>query len=574
MIFRFSWPSWPQWRQLPKVLPVRERYVTAALIVVAIVAGLGWAYLAYLDRTTAIPAYGGTYTEALVGDPQFINPLLAGANDTDRDIAALVYSGLMKYDVAGNVVPDLAEGYEFSGDGKIYTLHLRRDVTWHDGKPFGADDVVFTIGAITNPEYNSPLRQGWLGITAQEIDGYTVVITLPQPFAQFPERLTLGILPKHIWSGIGPKKALLADANLKPIGTGPFMFKKFTKDKFGVIISYTLVANESFYDGRPYLDEVVFSLYADESEAAAAYASGSVMGASYLSPKSGSEVASYGTTVHRLHIPKYFAIFFNQSQNKALADKNVRSALAAATNKQEIIDRVFDGNATVVDTALLPWMPGYDPEVPRPTFSPEEARTLLEKAGWRDSDGDGVREKTIGTDKEPTALDIRLATSDFPGYIQTSEILKAQWESIGARVILQNENIEDLKQNLIRPRKYDALLFGETLSHQPDPYPFWHSSQKKDPGWNLALYDDKETDQLLEKLRSTISREEQHDILKKIQNNIAQDGLVLFLYSPDYLYVVNRKIQGIAVENIATPARRFTDVNTWHRYTTRIAKTE
>jgi len=175
---KLGWPSWPQWRELPRVLTRKEKFAVFCLSAFVIIFGVAALRAHYLETTVAIPEYGGTYTEALVGEPRFINPVLAGTNDVDRDISSLVYSGLMQYDQNGNIVPGLAERYDISPDGKTYTFSLRQNVQWHDGQPFGPDDVVFTISMITNPDYGSPLRAAWQGVIAQQTNDHDPAGTL------------------------------------------------------------------------------------------------------------------------------------------------------------------------------------------------------------------------------------------------------------------------------------------------------------------------------------------------------------------------------------------------------------
>lgn len=572
MLKKLGWPSWPQWRQLPKVLTKKERMLIWALVLGTAFFGVWGLWASYLERTVAIPAAGGTYAEALVGEPKFINPILLGVNDVDRDIAALVYTGLMKYDGSGSLVPDLAERYEVSEDGKEYTFFVRKNAQWHDGRLFSADDVIFTISAILNPEYASPLRQSWIGISVEKIADDAVKFVLQKPYAQFPERLTVGMLPKHIWEDIVPGNIALADTNLKPVGTGPYRFAKFTKDRLGTVISYSLDAYERFYRGVPFISHIIFSFYPYEEAAREAYQNGKVMGIGNVAPDKREEVEKRGGVVHLLRAPKYYAVFFNYNRSKALVDKNVRTALAQATDKSELVSKVLAENGTVIDSPLLPWMRGAMQEITRYAFSPDQARELLEKAGWKDKDGDGAREKILGNDKEATPLEFTLATSDFSDLMYAGEVLKQQWEQIGARVHLETYQIDDLKQLVIKPRKYEALLFGEALSLAPDPYQFWHSSQKKDPGLNLSLYDNKEVDKLLEGMRESLSSEEREAQLKKFQEIIADELPALFLFSPYYLYAQDEDVEGMNASVLNTPARRFNGIEKWYLKTKRIEK--
>ncbi len=570
---KLGWPTWPQWRQLPKVLTRKERFFIVALALGAVASGASWLGASYIERTEAVPDEGGSYTEAVVGEPEFINPLLAGVNDVDRDLIALVYSGLMKYDVHGNIVPDLAERYEISEDGKEYAFTLREDAQWHDGKPFGADDVIFTISAILNEDYGSPLRAGWQGITVEKVSDHAVKILLPKPYSQFIDRATVGILPKHVWENINPKNIHLADANQRPIGTGPYRFSKFTKDRLGNIVSYTLTAHEKFFGGTPFIQTLTFFFFPYEDEAIAAYRRGDVMAIGNVTPRERDRAEKRKSVTYALHIPKYFAVFFNISKSKPLVDKNVRMALAAATDKNDMIQKVLGGNGVPIDSSIFPWMAGYNEKVVQREFSIERAKEILEQVGRKDGDGDGIREKTIAGDKEPTPLEIALATSDFPDLVQAAELLKASWEQLGARIRLDIRDVEELKQRTIKPRFFEALLFGEALTLTPDLYFFWHSSQKKDPGLNLSLFDHKEVDRLLESVRESLNPEERMGNLQKVQEIISEELPVLFLYSPFYLFIVDRDVKNITVSVINIPARRFSGIEEWYIKTKRIEKT-
>lgn len=569
---KIDWPSWPQWKQLTTVLNPKEKRNLIVLTLLTVIFGVLWVWTSYIESTVPIQDVGGDYSEAIIGEPQYINPLLSGINDADKDISSLVYNGLLRYDTKGVLTPDLAENYEISQDGKTYTFILRKNILWHDGKPFNADDVVFTIMAIQNAEYASPLRTSWQGVIIEKIDDYSVKIVLENPRIQFLDKLTIGIIPKHIWGSINAKNISLADANLKPIGTGAFRYSKFTKDKYGSVVSYTLVNNPQFFRTVPYLKQITFYFYTYPEEALAAYKDGKVMGVSYIEAHNKQSAERSNATVHELHIPKYFSVFFNQTRNKALADKAVRTALTLATNKAQIINDVFKGTALQIDSPVMPWLPPYATSSSDFNFSIDEAKKTLEKAGWKDANNDGVLEKSIGSDKQPTDLALTIISSDFPDLVRTAEILKNQWESIGARITIENYNIDELKQTIIKGRKFDALLFGEVLSQNPDPYIYWHSSQKRDPGLNLAQYDNKEVDKILEQIRVTTDLQDEAKNLLVFHTMVIHDFPAVFLFSPNYLYVVDSDVKGISVNNISSPSGRFVEIENWFINTKRINK--
>lgn len=544
------------------------------LLIVFALSSFGLLINFYAKNSVAVPGYGGQYREALIGSPQYINPILAENNEVDRDLSVLLFSGLMKYDDKGLLKADVAENYKILDSGKTYIFYIRKDVFWHDGKQLTADDIIFTINAFQDPSYKSPLSLNWRGVRVERIDDFTVKFSLNNVFAPFLENLTVGILPKHIWESISPSTFQISEYNLNPIGSGPYEFLKIEKnsEKTNIVSQITLKANERYHLGRPFIDIVVLKFYNSEEEAIKAFNDGDVDGISYLSPQNKDKISSIrNIVVRQLKIPRYFAVFLNQSNSKALTDIAVRKALAYATNKDQIIDQALLGQADVVDAPILKEILGIDNFTEVYDFSPEKARKELSGAGWKDTDGDGILDKKIiKSDKEPTKLEVNLYTSDWVELSKIAEILKQQWEAIGGvRVNINVLNISDLSQKIIRPREFDALLFGEILYMDPDPFSFWHSSQKKDPGLNLSVYDNPDVDKLLEQARQTLDYSERIRKYDAFQQIITQDVPAIFLFSPHYLYTMLGSVKGVEVKNIATPARRFSGVEKWYMKTKR-----
>ena len=456
--------------------------------------------MTYLSKTNAIADFGGEYIEGVVGQPLHINPVISQSNNADADIAQIVYSGLLKFDNNGNTVPDLAESYDISDDKTEYTFHLRKDVLWHDGQPFTASDVLYTAAIISDPSYKSPLRQNWQGVETSSSDDYTVTFKIKTPFVGFLSNLTFGILPKHIWESLTADKFNLTDLNLQPIGTGPYKYNSIQKDSDGNIISYKLVANPNYFEGKPYISKVTFNFYADEDSAINAYNTKEIMGISSVTPQKIQDIKlKQSPLIHKISLPRYFAVFINQTKSISLANDEVRDALQYATNRQEIIDSVLDGSGKPVYSPILPGMIGYSDNLDKKDFNLDQANKILDDNGWTRGD-DGFRSKT------GVPLEFTLTTTDWPELVHTAEILKSQWEQVGAKVTVNSYSVSDIQQNYIRTREYDALLFGQVLGSDPDPYSFWHSSQKRDPGLNLSLFGNSDTDALIESGRTEFDR--------------------------------------------------------------------
>lgn len=558
-----------------KVLPSRERWLARGLIFIILVSLLTLLVNVYLQRTEILPEIGGQYKEGILGQPRYINPILAQTNDADRDLVQLIFSSLFKYNEQGRLIPDLAENYTIEEDGLVYNIFLRKNVFWHNGEPLTVNDVIFTIKTIQDPEYRSPLKVNWQGVKVEKVDDFTIRFTLNNVYAPFLHNLTVGILPRHLWLGISAQNFPLAEYNLKPVGSGPYQFKKLTKSQIGKVESIELVLNENYYSPAPtknevqgpFIEKIVLRFYNNQTALIDAYEKRQIDGLSFLSPINQSNIKN-NLNIHQINLPAYYAVFLNQTKSKPLADKTVRLALAYATNKEEIIEKVLAGQGKTVDSPLLPGWLGFFTETKKYDFALEHAQNILEEADWKDLDNDGIREKEIND--EETKLEITLLTTDWPELKETAQLLKEQWEKIGAKINLETIEAITIQQDYIRPREYQALLFGEVLGADPDPFAFWHSSQRKDPGLNLAVYQNKDVDKLLEEARQTLDQPSRKEKYTEFQELLIEDMPAIFLYSPTYLYPVNKKVKGIFIDKLAQPSQRFSQVENWYIKTKRV----
>ncbi len=526
-----------------------------------------WVGYLFWHFTKAVPQEGGSYTEGIAGQPMYVNPLLSQTSEADSDLVRLIYSGLLKYDNQGKPVNDLAESHEVSEDQKTYTFYLKKDVKWHDGEPLTASDVYFTFSAVQNPAYRSPLRLNWQGVEAEQKDDYIIVFTLKNPYAGFLNNLTMGILPRHIWENVGPEKFVLSEFNLKPVGSGPYQFSDFQKDSSDSIVSYELRSFPGYFEGKPFITKFNFNFYPDYYALAEAYNKKEIDGVeSVPADKLGDIKSKKGTEIYEFNSPRYFAVFFNQNKSVPLASQKVREALAYGTDRSPIINEVLSGKGAAVFSPFLLSMAEYEDDISRYDTDAEKAKSLLDEEGWKLGEGQEIREKN------GAKLEIEITTLDSPELAQTAEILAEQWKKIGVDAKINVLSVADLQQNYVKPREYSALLFGQELNFLPDPYFFWHSSQARDPGLNFALFNDKKADEILDNARQEQDAGKRIEYYKEFQKIVTAKIPALFLYSPKYLYPVNKKVKGVTAENINTPADRFADVNEWYVKTKRIRK--
>ncbi len=508
------------------------------------------------------PHYGGELVEGLVGQPQFINPILAPTSGVDTDISRVVYAQLLKFDQDQNLTPDLAAQLPtVSEDQKTYTLHLKPDLKWSDGKPLNADDVIFTIQKIQNIEFESPLRPNWARVKVEKIDDLSLSFTLREVSASFMSNFALGIIPKHIWEDLSPRNFRLSDVNLKPLGSGPYSVREIRKTSDGTIKSITLRANSNYHDGSPYITTLTFKFYDDYEALLNAYQGKEIQSLGYV-PFDKKAFLSENEKVsqYRVSLPQYQAIFFNLPKNSILAEKAVRQALWLATNRDEIITEVYNGNAEAAFGPILPGSIGYNQAIEKAVhYDLEEANQILEKAGWALDPQTSLRKKK---DKD---LEFNLALSgNLVLNVKAGQILQNQWSKIGVKVNLIPVGPAELETNFIRPRTFDALLFSENVGADPDPFPFWHGTQKIDPGLNLSGFVNAEADKLLTDARQTIDTAAREKAYKRFQEIVNSELPAIFLARSLYVYNVPKKIQGINLDNIVTPSERFLDIHHWY----------
>ncbi|KKQ76215.1 MAG: hypothetical protein US98_C0045G0003 [Parcubacteria group bacterium GW2011_GWC1_38_6] len=675
-----KFPTFSQWKQVFKVLTGKEKILFSVLLVLFLSSLIFVLSSLYLNNTIVVADKGGSFAEGVVGYPRFINPLYSDISDVDKDIAQILFSGLMKYDNNGDLVPELAQGYKILEGGKAFEVTLKENLSWQDGDALTANDVLFTIETIQNPDYKSPLRASWVGVTVKKVSESVLRFELRESSVVFLENLTLKILPSHVWSKIEPEQFPLSIYNLNPIGSGPYKLQDIKQNRSGYITAITMVENEYYAGEKPKIKKFTFKFYNSEEELIKAAKRNEIQGFSLMHPDNFKLFNKSNLTTHTFPLSRYFAIFLNTEDTDILFDKEIRQALNYGTDRESIIQKALGQYAKPV---ISPVMPNFfelaDPEI-KYEFNLDKAKELLDKAGFIETQKDCaetdnkdgncqeiIREKTIKRDtisqfksdlklgsrgaevrelqrclaiepaggsdvypegkvtgsfdkatenavikfqekyakdilepggfKEGTGmvskntreelnelcdlstqnkipLKITLTTVDYSTLTKIAGLLKEQWAKLGIELTIEVFDIQTIEKDIIKNRNYKALLFGEVLSATPDPLPFWHSLQKKDPGSNLSLYENKTADKILEEIRQSFDKQERARNLEALQNTILKDAPAIFLYSQDYPYLTANNIKGIEEMLLTDPSKRFSNVTSWYIATKRTWKND
>lgn len=563
----------PLERALRTLSPAERAFLYVCTAILA-VSAFTLAALANYESTVSIPQRGGSLTEGLVGAPRFINPLLA-VSDVDQSLATLVYSGLMRATPEGEYIPDLAERYEVSEDGTAYTFTIRSDAVFHDGTPVTADDVVFTVERAQRADINSPRRADWEGVTATAIDDRTVRFVLERPYAPFLENTTLGVLPAHLWEDVAPGDFPFHELNTHPIGSGPYAIERIRTDASGAAERYTLRAFEDFALGEPHLSTITFVLYPNTDALIDGFSNGVVESIAGVEAATIATLPTDESRVVRTTLPRVFAVFFNQNQNPVFTEAAVREALDVSLDKSAIVEEVLGGYGAVLDSPIPPGVLSTASSTPPESDAASEsggsdapdqtrAEVILEDDGWERDSETGVWENG------DTALSFTLTTADTPQLAATAEMAAETWRALGADVTVETYPASDLNISSIRPREYEALLFGEIVGRTLDLFAFWHSSQRNDPGLNLALYANSTADDILSDAREETDRAEREALYREFADIVRDDIPAIFLYAPEFVYVIPDDLAGVRLGSLARPAERFLTVHEWHTEVERV----
>ncbi len=504
--------------------------------------------------TEEIPKSGGTLKLGLICRPSLVNPIYVSTNECDRDLVELIFDGLFSIDGKGKITPRLAEKIETSDDLKTYTVFLKNNLFWHDGVPLTSEDIVFTIEAIQNPKIKSPLRLNWEGVVAEPISNSVVRFNLKSPYEPFLNNLTLKILPKHIFDNIEPENFALAEYNLKPIGSGPYLFESLEKDKNGKILSYSLLVNQDYYQEPAKINKLIFNFYDSYENAKKSFLKQEIEGFSPIALEDFDFFRNKkGVNLKKLILPGYYAVFYNLKN--PLFTPEVRQALELAIDKDKLTSEIFKNQTYPLNNIFFPTF-SITEESKQSFFSLDKAREILNKLGY----------------SEEKPLKFKLYIPQNQEMINVSNFLINSWQKISVEaepVILEAKT---LTQEIIETRSYEALLFGEIIGQGADIYSFWHSSQVNSPGLNLSLYENKTLDQLIEENRLIVDEKKKEENFKKIKEIFQKDKPALFLYNAYYLYLLPAKIKGSDITVANFPSERFADIPNWYIYTRRKLK--
>ena len=590
-IKEFHIPSKNELKKALDSFSKKEFYIFVCILFIAIISML--VVLSKLNDKflVDVPVNGGSITEGIIGMSTLINPVSA-ISDADKDMVTLVYSGLIRKDVSGLFIPDLAESYTVSNDGLDYTFIIKKKVSFHDGVKLTADDVVYTVNKIKDATIKSPRKTGWDGVTIEKIDDNTINFKLKQPYISFLDNMTIGILPAHIWKNVDDSQWSISPFNIKAIGSGPYKIDSVTKNKDSLPEKYTLSRFTNFALGVPHIKNITIISYSNEKEVIDALKNGSIDQASGISPKNATEIKNTSLTINTASTPRIFGLFYNSTNNKIFADANVVRAINYALDRKDIVDQVLYGYGTSI-TSPIPEtiLNNDDTTIDTSVDAIKKANDLLDKSGWTLKE-DGTRSKGGTTTATKTKkvgkktiteqvkvtngplipLQFSLTTGDTPELRYSTEIIKIQLAKIGIAVDIQKVYEMGPLNQVIKNREYEALFFGQVINHESDLYSFWHSSQRKAPGLNISMYSNAAVDKILEDAQKNMDKDKRSTKYKLLIDEFNKDIPALLIYSPKYIYITSNKLNNFNINTLTNPSDRFAPIYLWYASKDRVWK--
>lgn len=542
-----------------------NQYMRWQVLMAAVGIAVVLALLGVASTTVEIvvePEAGGTFIEGVPDYPTTFNPLYAQPdNKAEQDVVALVFNSLTKADVSGNLVPDLATRWEISDDFSTYTFYLRRDVIWHDGARFTADDVAYTVGVIQDPAFLGTVSavELWREVAVEVVDPYTIRFILPTeviPFAPFLSYTTFSILPAHLLEGTPVSE--LPQATLYPIGTGRWRVTGVTG------VDMVLEPNPVWkWEGNPpRLESLQLRFYDDMTQAIRALNRNEVMGVGEMPPSAMPAVLTNDEVVPYASLASgYTALFFNL-RNPLFQRHDVREALLVGLDRQEVVNEVLQGQGVVANAFLMPTHWAYTEELSRYPYDLEEAQTLLDQEGWIDSDGDGIRER----EGQPVQFTILTIASE-PILAEVVDEISRQYAELGIQATPQLVSTVTELRNILKTRDFDIFVLSTPsngLPADPDFYPLWHSTQIVETGQNYTSFNSAETDLLLMEGRATLDQNERRAIYTEFQQVLAQELPAFPLYYPITNYVVSAQVKDVQVGPSVHPGDRFLSLPQWY----------
>lgn len=501
------------------------------------------------------------------------NPLISNTT-YDGAVNSLVYSGLLSYDKEYKFKNELAEEYKVSDDELTYTFKLKKDLKWQDGKPLTTKDVEYTFKTLADKNYDGPNKnivEGIKGVKeytegkANKIEGIKVIDDRTIEFS-FNEVYsvalgnigTLGIIPEHVWGSVSPEKwKESSDLLTKPVGSGPYKLVKFENGQ-----SVEFEKNNDFYGDKAKTNKFIFKVTnPDTVQGEIANGTIDVADVSDLKAKDRDGLKNQGFNL--VSYPKNSILYMGMNlREDKFKDVKVRQAIMYGINRQEALDKLAEGNGTIVNVPMLPssWAYPKNANLEEYKYNVEKSKELLKEAGWEDRDNDGIVENN-----KNEKFEVKLHTpSNQKPQEQRALLIQSNLKEIGIKVDILTMEFTALMDEVVGNHKFDMYMMNNMLPIEPDPKPYWHSTAASDKpktfAWNISSYKNPEADKLMDEALKVVDMEKRKEIYKGYGEIMNRDVPWVYLFSPNIVKATNSKLKNF------TPNTNldFLNVENWY----------
>lgn len=519
-----------------RLLILEWSLLVTALIMLAITQAF-WSNSSYASD---VFVDGGTYAEATIGRVNSMNPLFA-TTSSEKVLSKLMFATLTTVDYSGNTGMGLAESLIASENGKVWTMKLRNNLKWSDGEPLTNEDVLFTFSLIQNSAVGSIYTPNLASVRITENEEGEIIFTLPAAYADFATALEIPIVPKHELEDAEPKALVEDEFSNKPVTSGAFTFNAIQSTSLSDEEVVYLTANSNYYLGKPMLNSYAVHTYPDKNSIINALNTNSVTATAELTAVDAERVIASAFYRKNSSIDVGAFIFFNTTSDK-LKSTSLRAAIRQGLDLQKIREAAPD--TIKLDYPLLEsqiQLSNY-PTIPEYSF---------EKASQK-----------IAEIKNGNSLSLNIVTVNSGFLPAIAEILKGELEALGIEANVNiHEETQEFVANVISKRSYDILVYEIELGADPDPLPYYHSSQATSAGLNLSNYHNALVDDLLIGARESIDSKLRAKKYETFLNYWVNDVPAIGLYQANMTYIYNRNSRSYSDDvKLATPIDRFSDI--------------
>ncbi|HEX9984623.1 MAG TPA: peptide-binding protein [Thermoanaerobaculia bacterium] len=483
------------------------------------------------------PQEGGTVIRRLEADVNSLNPVLASTL-YDRKLDFFLYTPLVHLDADLRPIPGLADSWEISEDGKIYTFKLNPKATFSDGTPVKASDVLFTLRKITDPTSESVQIAGGFEFfdpaASRAVDDHTVVLVFREAFASQLIRCNdVMTIPEHVYG----KGNFKQDYNATAVGSGPYRLVRRVPGQ-----ELVLERRDDYWTKKPYIQTIIFKVIDDHQTAWNALKRGDIdettlQSETWFREKENRELQK------RVEFMRFYTLNYNyigwNNRHPLFGDKRIRQALTMCLDRRALINDLYHGTARAMNGPFTPGEWAYNPAVPTIEFNPEEAKRIFTSLGWLDTNGDGILDKN----GKPFEFELIITAGSSTG-AQFAQLYQADMRKVGVKANIATMEGGAAIQRILA-RNFEAAYLGWDLDPDPDPQALFHSSQVPPRGQNFIGYSNPEADRLIDQGRRTLDFDERVKIYHRLHEVLADDQPYTWTIQVSLKWGVNKRLKGV-----------------------------